>query len=206
MKTVRLAMMLVALVGGAQPVRAQDTGRIARPVIRGRGERLAAPARPMMGRKAGAGAQVEQLDPAQRQAAIKLLRQTMNRRYRVALGLNNDQMRTLNQTEGRYERQRGELLKSERDARQGIRAAMGDSVASKDQTKIAGYLDQLTQAQRSRADLLEAEQKELSTFLNPLQRAQYLGLKEQLDRRIVQLRQQNLAAPAVKPDSIPPER
>ena len=57
-----------------------------------------------------------------------------------------------------------------------------------------------------RADLLEAEQKELSTFLTPLQRAQYLGLKEQLDRKILQLRQQNALAPGAKPDSLPPER
>jgi hypothetical protein len=148
------------------------------------------------------------MEPAERQAAIRQIRQAMNRKYRVTLGLNDQQMRTLNQSNQRYERQSNELLKGERETRQALRAAMADTTAPRDQAKIAGYIDQLAQAKRKQVDLAEAEQKELSTFLNPYQRAQYLGLKEQLDKRITQFRQQNAVRPAAKTDStaVPPIR
>jgi len=55
-----------------------------------------------------------------------------------------------------------------------------------DQNKIAQYMDQLTQAQRRRADILAAEQKELSGVLTPLQRAKLLALREQLTQRVMQ--------------------
>jgi hypothetical protein len=35
--------------------------------------------------------------------------------------------------------------------------------------------------------LLEAEQKELSTFLSPLQRAQYFSLKERLTKKLLEV-------------------
>jgi hypothetical protein len=202
-RSVRLVAVVFALVSAMQVAHAQDTGRAVPPGGRGRGARLAPPARPLGPRKA-AKAEGQQMEPAERQAAIRLIRQAMNRKYRVSLGLNDQQMRTLNQTNQRYERQRNDLLKSERETRQSLRAAMVDTGAARDQTKIAGYIDQLALAQHKQADLQDAEQKELSTFLTPLQRAQYLGLKEQLDRKILQLRQQNPGPVSAKNDSTPP--
>ena len=204
--TLRVALVVATFVGSTGLCGAQtDTGRGIPPAGRGRaGGRLGAPVRPGLGvRKEALAAQDHPLDPAERQAAIRLVRQAMNRAYRRQLNLNDGQMRTLQKTEQRYERQRADLLKSERETRKGLRAAMLDTTGTRDQAKIAAYLDQLTQAQRKRADLLEAEQKDLSTFLTPMQRAQYLGLKERLDQRILQLRQQS-APPAAKGDSIPP--
>jgi hypothetical protein len=64
---------------------------------------------------------------------------------------------------------------------------MEDSSGHPDEDKIAESLDQLVRGQRRRAELLEAEQKELSTFLSPLQRAQYFSLKERLTKKLLEV-------------------
>jgi len=87
----------------------------------------------------------------------------------------------------KYEQQRREVLRSERQARLNLKAAMQDSTGHPDQDKIAQYMDQLVHGQRQRADLLEGEQKELATFLSPLQRAQYFSLKERVTRKLMEL-------------------
>jgi hypothetical protein len=62
----------------------------------------------------------------------------------------------------------------------------------------------LVQAQRRRADLFEAEQKELSGFLTPLQRARFTVLQENLARRLQQV-QQTTTPPGPPPPATPPE-
>jgi hypothetical protein len=71
---------------------------------------------------------------------------------------------------------------------------------------VDGYLARLVQAQRKRADLLEAEQKELAGFLNPVQRAKYLALREQLQKRVAQLRQGDGRGRGAAPGAPTPER
>jgi hypothetical protein len=53
-----------------------------------------------------------------------------------------------------------------------------------DQATIARYMDDLVAAQHRRADILGNEQKELSGFLTPLQRAKYQALRERLTRTL----------------------
>ena len=110
--------------------------------------------------------------PNARQALQRRVRQAFTEVVRRQLNLNPTQMQTLQRVDQKYEQQRRAVLRDERDARLNLRAAMQDSTGHPDQDKIASYLDQLIRGQRSRADLLEAEQKELSGFLSPLQRAQ----------------------------------
>jgi len=64
---------------------------------------------------------------------------------------------------------------------------------------VEGYLSQLVKAQRTRADLLEGEQKELAGFLNPLQRAKYFAMKERLNRRMQELAQPGGRGPVEPP-------
>jgi hypothetical protein len=49
-------------------------------------------------------------------------------------------------------------------------------------------MDRAIRVQRSRLDLLETEQRELSAFLTPTQRAKYMGMQEQLRRRADEMR------------------
>src|SRR5215831_4663276 len=126
---------------------------------------------------------------------------------RKQLNLSNEQMRTLNQVNTKYERQRSEIQRDERQARVGLRAAMEDTTAADQNNRIEQQMSALVQAQHRRADLFEAEQKELAGFLTPLQRARYSALQERLAQRLQQLRQNQQEPPAgPPPPEIPPER
>lgn len=136
--------------------------------------------------------------PAERQMLQRQVRQAFAKAVRRQLNLSDDQMRKLQSVDLKYERERIALLRDERQARQGLKSTMDDS-ANVDQAKVDGYLSQLVKAQRTRADLLEGEQKELTGFLTPLQRAKYFAMKERLNRRMQELAQQNVARGAVEP-------
>lgn len=144
--------------------------------------------------------------PNARQALQRRVRQAFTEVVRRQLNLNPTQMQTLQRVDRKYEQQRRAVLRDERDARLNLRAAMQDSTGHPDQDKIASYLDQLIRGQRSRADLLEAEQKELSGFLSPLQRAQYFSLKERLTRKLLELQADSTTGRAGRRGAPPPEQ
>ena len=114
-------------------------------------------------------------------------------------------MRTLNQVNGKYDRQRAEIFRDERQARLSLKSAMEDTSTADQNARIEQQMNTLVQAQRRRADLFEAEQKELSGFLTPLQRARFTMLQERLAQRLQQV-QQNAAPPGPPPPENPPER
>lgn len=135
-----------------------------------------------------------------RQALVRRVRQAFNGVVRRQLDLNDDQAQRLQGVEQKYQRQRAELQRDEHQARLALAAAITDTVGTVDQNRIAGYMDQLIAAQHKRADLLEAEQKDLAGFLTPLQRAKYQGLLEQLNRRVTQMRQQGAGRRGAPPE------
>ena len=124
------------------------------------------------------------------------VRQAWIGNVRRQLNLNNEQMRTLNQVNTKYDRQRLDIQRDERQARLGLKAAMEDTVAADQNARIEQQMNALVGAQRRRADLFENEQKELAGFLTPLQRARYSVMQERLQQRLQQLRQNQQAAPA----------
>jgi Spy/CpxP family protein refolding chaperone len=135
------------------------------------------------------------------------VRQAWIGNVRRQLNLNDEQMRTLNQVNTKYERQRGDIQRDERQARLGLKAAMEDTAAGDQNARIEQQMNVLVGAQRRRADLFENEQKELAAFLTPLQRARYSVLQERLAQRLQQLRQNQQEAPAgPPPPENPPER
>ena len=98
-------------------------------------------------------------------------------------------MQQLGRVNDRFERDRMQLLRDERRARQALRAEVlaGDSA---DQKKVAGLLDELLTIQRRRLDLAESEQRELATFMAPTQRAKYFAIQDELRKRLENLRRQ----------------
>lgn len=164
-----VALASIALAGSLSAQRAPTGAGRVRPFARG----------------GGAAAGQQQPNP-RRQALQRQVREAFAKVVRQQLNLNDEQMRSLQRVDTKFEQQRHALLRDERQARLDLQSAMADS-ASPDQPRIARQLDALVQAQRKRADLLEAEQKELSTFLTPLQRAKYFAVKERLNRRLQQL-------------------
>ena len=113
---------------------------------------------------------------------------------RRRVGLTATQMNQLVPVNRRFETQRRELQRQERQTRLALRDAMRDSTQA-DQSKISGYLDQLVQLQRQRVELFAQEQRDLAQFMTPLQRARYTALQEQVRRRVEQMRRQNGVAP-----------
>jgi Spy/CpxP family protein refolding chaperone len=168
------ALATTSSVAHAQGGRRNDT---ARPLGR---ERIGG-----AGRGARAGQQANGLPALRRE-----IRQRFGEVVKRQLSLTDELSQRLQQTDDKYQRQRQEITRDEREARQGLRMMLEDTTATPDAGKVDQYLSRLVQAQHKRADLLDAEQKELSTFLNPVQRAKYMALREQLNKRITELNQQ----------------
>lgn len=135
---------------------------------------------------ARAGMAGQQQPNPRRQALQRQVRDAFAKVVRKQLNLNDEQMQSLQRVDAKFEKQRRALLREERQTRLELGAAMADSTSA-DQSRIAKQMDALVQSQRNRADLLDAEQKELSTFLTPLQRAKYFAMKERLNRRLQQI-------------------
>jgi periplasmic protein CpxP/Spy len=176
----RLTAIVVALVGSATVASAQATES---------GTGAQNPARPLR----EAQQQPGRGTPTERQALQRQVRQAFARVVRRQLNLDAGKMQQLQRVDQKYEQQRRQVLKSEREARLNLKTAMQDSTGHPDQDKIAQYMDQLVHGQRQRADLLEGEQKELAGFLSPLQRAQYFALKERVARKLMELQTDSAA-------------
>ena len=127
-------------------------------------------------------------DSARRDSLEARVRARMAQVLRSEVGLNDDQIRRLQATNRRFEGQRRELFEQERRVRIELRAAieLGDSAQN---ARVGPLLDRTIQLQRQRLDLLEAEQKELATFLTPIQRAKLYGIEEQMRRRMQEMRE-----------------
>jgi Spy/CpxP family protein refolding chaperone len=107
---------------------------------------------------------------------------------RRRLNLDDAQMRQLGEVNNRFERDRMILLRDERRVRQSLRAEVlaGDSA---NQSKVSGLLDQALKIQQRRLELTAEEQRELSAFMTPVQRAKYFAIQDDLRRRMEELRQ-----------------
>ena len=195
----RLSVVLGLVVAVSGVAAGQGTGgeSAARAAVRADGVR---PRQGGGGRGARAAARAAQ-DPAaaNRQALARQVRQAFNGVVRRELDLNDQKWRQLQTVERRYQQQKAQVQRDEKDARVGLKAAMEDTARTggADQARISQYLDQLVQAQHRRAELLDAEQKDLASFLTPLQRAKYQALREQLNSRVQAIRRG--AAPGAPP-------
>jgi len=102
-------------------------------------------------------------------------------------------MQKLRQTNQRFATQRRMLTEQERGLRSEIRRELTPGVAA-NQAHVAAITDSLFEIQRQRLDMAQAEQKELATYLSPVQRVRYYGLQEQLRRQMELIRQRRQAA------------
>ena len=96
-------------------------------------------------------------------------------------------MRQLVPVNRRFEARRRQILLDERETRLALRGAVLDS-AGADDARVSAQIDRLLQLERERIDLVQEEQRELSRFMTPVQRARYMALQEQVRRRVEQMR------------------
>lgn len=127
-------------------------------------------------------------DAEQREVLEQRVRERMAQMLRTQLGMNDEQIRRLQATNRRFEAQRVGLFNQEREVRGELRGLIESGDTTQYQ-RIGTLLDRTMQLQRQRIDLQEAEQKELATFMNPMQRARLYGIEEQLRRRMDALRE-----------------
>jgi Spy/CpxP family protein refolding chaperone len=131
------------------------------------------------------------LDP-QRDSLETQVRVRMMQMLKTQLNLTDEQVRRLGATNRRFEGQRRQMFEQERRVRFDLRQALSEGG---DTTQVASLLDRMLTLQKDRASLMEAEQRELATFLTPVQRARLVGLEEQIRRRMTDMRD-NRGAPA----------
>ena len=105
------------------------------------------------------------------------------------LGLNDEQARRLRDATARYAAERQQLFRRERALRREMRDELARGTAAQ-QERVARMLDDLLAVQRSRVELVAAEQRDLARFLTPIQRAEFLALQERAFRAAQQMRMQ----------------
>lgn len=102
------------------------------------------------------------------------------------LGLTDAQLARLEQTNARFAPRLRQLSAQERDIRSQLRQEMmaGNSA---NQQHVSDLLNASIQLQKQRIAIVESEQKELSGFLTPVQRARYVALQNQFRKRADEL-------------------
>ncbi|MDQ3697543.1 MAG: hypothetical protein M3373_05900 [Gemmatimonadota bacterium] len=144
-----------------------------------------------------------------RSALEQRVRQRFAEVVRDRVGLTDDQMGRLSATNDRYEERRRELVAQERQ----IRIDMRDEILAGDsanQQRVAQLLDQMIRVQRQRLELVEQEQRDLASFMSPVQRAKYLAVQDQIRRQMDDMRRRRsdggVAAPRGQGRRAPPDR
>lgn len=131
-------------------------------------------------------------DDAEARELRQELRQRWNERIRQDLRLTDDQAGKLQGTEDRYLQRRREVAERQRAVNEGLRGQLQPGVAANNDSvrKLMDARD------RNRAALMQLERdedQEISGYLTPVQHARYQMMREQLRRRIEQIREQRRA-------------
>lgn len=139
----------------------------------------------------------------------QMIEQQVRRRFaevvRNQLQLDHRQMQHLMDVNRKFEGRRRDMNVRERESRQQLRGEV-ERDKQADNPRVATALQQLLAIQKERAALLEDEDKDLSGFLTPVQRARYLALQEQLRRRVEEMRRRAAAGlDPMDPPGAPPE-
>jgi hypothetical protein len=141
---------------------------------------------------------------AERDSLEARVRARMGQMLKTQLGLSDEQVRRLQATNQRFAGPRRQLIGEERQVRGDLRRALE---RGGDTTVVGGLLDRVLDLERRRLALAEEEQRELATFLSPVQRARLFGMEEQLRRRMMEMRQDRQddgRRPSRRPDGPPP--
>lgn len=125
-------------------------------------------------------------DGSPRMRLQRQIRQEFTRAVRTQVGLTDDQMRKLAPINQKYVVQRQALARQERDARMALRAELMKE--EPDQVKVADYSAQLQAIPHKRLDMNDAEAKELSTIMTPVQLAKFRALEERVQRQMNAMR------------------
>ncbi|HMC55352.1 MAG TPA: Spy/CpxP family protein refolding chaperone [Gemmatimonadaceae bacterium] len=131
------------------------------------------------------------------------IRERFARVVKERVGLNDDQMKRLRDVQTKYDQQRRPLALEERSARLQLRGIVINE-QSADQKQVDVLLSRLIDIQKRRVQMLESEQRDLSAFMTPVQRAKFMGIREQLRKRVEAMRDGGAARGAGRPGAMRP--
>jgi hypothetical protein len=140
----------------------------------------------------GVGAQPARANvQPQRPALEQALRQRMAAVTKQRLGLTDQQMTQLEQSNSKFAPQLTQLLANERETRRQLRLELTSPTPN--QQHVSTLIDQSLSLQQQRVSIVQAEQKDLARFMTPVQRAKYVALQAQFRRRAQEMARQNAA-------------
>lgn len=125
-------------------------------------------------------------DPPARAGELRrMIEQRFTARVREDLGLTDEQASRMSEVVGSYFGKRRAMEMEERRLRQALAAELRPGVAA-NKDNVARFTDQLLDLKVRYVQSYKDEVRELAQFLDPVQRAQFLILRERLLDRIQQ--------------------
>ncbi len=128
-------------------------------------------------------------DDAERQQLQRELRQRWNARVRQDLNLTDDQAVKLQATEDRHLAQRRDLAQQQRGVQEALRQQLQPGIAANGDS-VRRLMDTREKNRATLAQIDRDEDRELAGYLTPVQHARYQMLRQQLQERIRQIREQ----------------
>ena len=151
----------------------------------------------LAGAPASATAQQDTLnDPVRAERLRQMVEQRFGERVKEQLGLTDDQATKVRATLGQLAVRRRGMERQERAMRQALAFQLRPGVAA-DADSVARLVDALTNHRIAYAQTFRDEMRDLSAILNPVQRGQYLMMRDRLMQRAQELQQgRNAPSPA----------
>ncbi|MEP6779295.1 MAG: hypothetical protein ABJC26_05350 [Gemmatimonadaceae bacterium] len=129
----------------------------------------------------------------QRRPVVEQLQQRVDNLLRVRLQLSDDQFNKMREMNGRLDVERRQQRQEEGAVRRALRAELLPG-ATPNETKVAELQDKLLVLEHKRIALQETEQKELSGFMQPSQRARFFALQDELRRSLQEVQRKRAGA------------
>src|SRR2546430_2128267 len=120
------------------------------------------------------------------------IRERWNARVRQDLNLSDDQAAKLQGTEQKFTQQRADLAPRQRAINEGVRGQLQPGVAANSDS-VRKLMDARERNRAALAEIDRNEGREGSGYLPPVQQARYQVMREQLRRRIQEIREQRRA-------------
>jgi Spy/CpxP family protein refolding chaperone len=125
-------------------------------------------------------------EPRQREELEADIRRAFARVVRQRVGLNDEQMQKLGPLTERHAIARRRLQMDERALRAQMQVELLKDAPS--DSAVNRMLEQFTEIQKRRVQMMESEQKDFATVMTPVQRARFNAMQEQLRRQLEQRR------------------
>jgi len=144
-------------------------------------------------------------EPIRQERLRQQIEQRFGERLREELGLTDDQASKLRVSLAAIAARRRGMELEERRLRQALAFQLRPGIAANSDS-VAKLVDALTNHRVAYAQTFKDEMRDLSAILNPVQRGQYLLLRDRLMQRVEELMQNRMRNPAAGEPMGPPRR